>query len=69
MSSVIAAEACPSIRCTAFTFAPELIASGLPIGLVLAGGGYLGASRTLEKRRARIDEGLHILLDRLAPRH
>ncbi len=27
MSSVIAADAWPSIRCTAFTFAPELIAS------------------------------------------
>lgn len=50
------------------TTTPELIASGLPIGLALAGGGYLGASRTLEKRRARIEEGLHILLDRLAPR-
>ncbi len=49
------------------TSAPELIASGLPIGLVVAGGGYLGASRTLERRRAAIEENLHILLDRAAP--
>jgi hypothetical protein len=49
--------------------APELIASGLPLGLVVAGGGYLSASRTLERRKARIEESLHILLDRLTPFH
>lgn len=49
------------------TTAPELIASGLPIGLVVAGGGYLGASRALEKRKSGIEENLHILLDRSAP--
>jgi hypothetical protein len=49
------------------TTTPELIATGLPIGLVVAGGGYLGASRALEKRKARIEENLHILLDRVAP--
>jgi hypothetical protein len=50
------------------TSAPELIAGGLPVGLAVAGGGYLGASRTLERRKARVDESLHILLDRLGGR-
>lgn len=49
------------------TSTPELIASGLPIGLVVAGGGYLSAARTLEKRKAHLEENLHILLDRAAP--
>jgi hypothetical protein len=44
----------------------ELIAAGLPIGLAVAGGGYLGVSHTLEKRRARVAESLHILLDRVS---
>jgi len=43
----------------------ELVAAGLPIGLAVAGGGYVGASRTLERRRARVEESLQILLDRL----
>jgi hypothetical protein len=46
----------------------ELIASGLPIGLAVAGGGYVGASRSLDKRKAGIEEALHILLDRVASR-
>jgi hypothetical protein len=48
------------------TTTPELIASGLPIGLALAGGGYVGAGRTMERRRAKIEEALHIIVDRLA---
>ncbi len=48
------------------TTTPELIASGLPIGLALAGGGYVGASRSMERRRAHLEEALHIILDRLA---
>jgi hypothetical protein len=43
----------------------ELVIAGLPLGLAVAGGGYLGASRSLEKRKARVEEALHILLDRL----
>lgn len=50
------------------TTTPELIASGLPIGLAVAGGGYVGASRTLDKRKARIEEALQILLDRIGSR-
>ena len=50
------------------TSAPELIVGGLPVGLAVAGGGYVGASRTLEKRKGRVDESLHILLDRLGSR-
>jgi hypothetical protein len=43
----------------------ELFVTGLPIGLAVAGGGYFGASRTLDRRRARVEESLQILLDRL----
>lgn len=48
------------------TSSAELFVSGLPLGLVVAGGGYLGAARSLDRRKERIDEALHILLDRLA---
>jgi hypothetical protein len=47
------------------TSSTELFVSGLPIGLAVAGGGYLSAARTLDRRKARIEESLHILLDRL----
>jgi hypothetical protein len=46
----------------------ELILSGLPIGLLVAGGGYVGASRAMERRKVRVDEALNILLDRLPVR-
>lgn len=46
----------------------ELFATGLPVGLAVAGGGYLGLSRAVERRKARIDEALNILFDRLGAR-
>jgi hypothetical protein len=42
----------------------DLIAAGLPVGLALAGGGYLGAARSLDRRKVRVEDSLHILLDR-----
>jgi hypothetical protein len=39
---------------------------GTPLGLIAAGGGYLGAGRLLEQRREQVCEALDILLDQLA---
>jgi hypothetical protein len=38
---------------------------GTPIGLLAAGGGYLGTGRLLEQRREQVGEALDVVLDRL----